>query len=92
MIVIRFGVHYSMQDIDDPKIKLGRTLENLRRFFYGYSFYYIIVNYSYNNDLAIGIKKTDLYKFVIAKEAIWSLMTIIFHLIYIKRNKSTKSF
>ncbi|MBD3830050.1 MAG: hypothetical protein IE890_06140 [Arcobacter sp.] len=33
MIVIRFAVHYSMQSIEDPKIKLGRTLENLKRFF-----------------------------------------------------------
>ncbi len=33
MIAIRLAVHYSMQEIDDPKIKLGRTLESLRRFF-----------------------------------------------------------
>ncbi len=33
MIVIRFAVHYSMQNIEEPKIRLGRTLENLKRFF-----------------------------------------------------------
>ena len=33
MIAIRFAVHYSIQEIEEPKIKLGRTLENLRRFF-----------------------------------------------------------
>jgi uncharacterized membrane protein len=27
MIVIRFAVHYSMQAIEEPKIKLGRTLK-----------------------------------------------------------------
>jgi len=33
MITIRFTVHYSIQEIEEPKIKLGRTLEFLRRFF-----------------------------------------------------------
>ena len=33
MIAIRFAVHYSMQNIEEPKIKLARTLENLKRFF-----------------------------------------------------------
>ena len=34
MIAIRFAVHYSMQNIEDPKIRLERILENLKRFFY----------------------------------------------------------
>lgn len=34
MIAIRFAVHYSIQSIENPKIKLGKTLENLKRFFY----------------------------------------------------------
>ncbi|NQY94156.1 MAG: hypothetical protein HRT43_08340, partial [Campylobacteraceae bacterium] len=33
MIAIRFAIHYSMQNIQEPQIKLGRTLENLQRFF-----------------------------------------------------------
>ena len=33
MIAIRFAVHYSMQNIEEPKIKLARTLELLKRFF-----------------------------------------------------------
>ncbi|XPV52318.1 MAG: hypothetical protein ACNI3H_07935 [Halarcobacter ebronensis] len=32
MIVMRFAVHYSMQKVDEPKIKLGRTLESLKDF------------------------------------------------------------
>lgn len=93
MIVIRFGVHYSMQDIDDPKIKLGRTLENLRRFFSMVipSIILLLIT-AIIMILAIGFKGTDLYKFVIAKEAIWTLMTIIFTIIYIKRNKAQKAF
>ena len=33
MIAIRFAVHYSIQNIAEPKIKIERTLENLKRFF-----------------------------------------------------------
>ena len=36
MVAIRFAIHYSMQNILEPKIKLGRTLENLKRFFQVY--------------------------------------------------------
>ena len=51
MIAIRFAVHYSIQSIENPKIKLGKTLENLKDFFLlGYSFNFISFNNSYNND------------------------------------------
>ena len=93
MIVIRFGIHYSMQEIDEPKIKLGRTLENLRRFFSMVipSIIVLLIT-AIIMILALGFKETDLYKYVIAKEIIWSLMTVIFIYIYIKRNKAQKAF
>ena len=93
MIVIRFGIHYSMQEIDEPKIKLGRTLENLRRFFSMVipSIIVLLIT-AIIMILALEFKETDLYKYVIAKEIIWSLMTVIFIYIYIKRNKAQKAF
>ncbi len=93
MIVIRFAVHYSMQNIEEPKIKLGRTLENLKRFFsMVIPSIIILLITAIIMILSLGFKETELYKFVIAKEVIWTIMTIIFIVIYIKRNKAQKAF
>ena len=40
--------------------------------------------------LALDFKDTELYKFVIAKEIIWFIMTLIFIIIYIKETKLKK--
>lgn len=93
MIVIRFAVHYSMQNIDDSKIKLGRTLENLKRFFsMVIPSIIILLITAIIMILSLGFKGTELYKFVILKELIWTIMTLIFIVIYIKRNKAQKAF
>lgn len=93
MIVVRFAIHYSIQEIEDPKIKLGRTLENLRRFFnMVIPSIIILLITAIIMILALGFKGTELYKFVILKEIIWSIMTIIFIIIFIKRAKAQKAF
>lgn len=93
MIAIRFAIHYSMQDIEEPKIKLGRTLENLRRFFnMVIPAIIILLVTAIIMIIALGFKGTSLYSIVIAKEIIWTIMTIIFITIYIKRNKAQKAF
>ncbi len=93
MIVIRFAIHYSMQNIEEPKIKLGRTLENLKRFFYMVipSIIALLIT-AIILILALNFKDSSLYKFVIAKEIIWLIMSAIFIIIYIKRNKAQKAF
>ena len=93
MIVIRFAVHYSMQNIEEPKIRLGRTLENLKRFFSMVipSIITLLIT-AIILILALDFKDTELYKFVIAKEIIWFIMTLIFIVIYIKRDKAQKAF
>ncbi|WP_164469920.1 hypothetical protein [Aliarcobacter cryaerophilus] len=93
MIVIRFAVHYSMQNIEEPKIRLGRTLENLKRFFSMViaSIITLLIT-AIILILALDFKDTELYKFVIAKEIIWLIMTVIFIIIYIKRDKAQKAF
>ncbi|PLY04818.1 MAG: hypothetical protein C0625_15690 [Arcobacter sp.] len=93
MIAIRFAVHYSMQEIEDPKIKLGRTLETLRRFFNMVIPAIIILLLSaIIMIIALKFKGTPLYNFVIAKEAIWTIMTIVFIVIFIKRKQASKAF
>lgn len=93
MIAIRFAVHYSIQEIEDPKIKLGRTLENLRRFFnMVIPAIFLLLITAVIMIIALGFKGTDLYSLVIFKEIIWTVMTVIFITIFIKRNKAQKAF
>lgn len=93
MIAIRFAVHYSIQNIVEPKIKIERTLENLKRFFnMVIPAILILLITAVIMIIALGFKGTPLYSFVIAKEAIWTVMTIVFIIIYVKRNKAEKAF
>jgi uncharacterized membrane protein len=93
MIAIRFGVHYSIQEIEDPKIKLGRTLELLRRFFnMVIPSIIILLITAVMMSIGLGLKESPLYPIVHIKEAIWSVMAIIFTIIYLKRNKAQRFF
>ncbi len=93
MIAIRFAIHYSMQEIVEPRIKLERTLDNLNRFFKMVILAIIILLLTaVIMIIALGFKGTSLYSVVVAKEAIWTIMSIIFIYIYIKRNKAQKAF
>ena len=89
MIAIRFAVHYSMQTIEDPKTKIGKTLENLKRFFnivipailtLLVTAIIMIVNFKLEENL------------VMIKELIWVVMSTIFIFIYTKRNVAQKAF
>ena len=93
MIAIRFAVHYSMQNIEDPKVKLGRTLENLKRFFnIVIPTIITLLITAIIMIIALGFKETALYNIVIVKEIIWTIMLLIFITIYMKRNKAQKAF
>lgn len=93
MIAIRFAVHYSMQNIEDPKVKLGRTLENLKRFFnIVIPTIITLLITAIIMIIALGFKGTALYNIVIVKEIIWTIMLLIFITIYMKRNKAQKAF
>ncbi len=93
MIAIRFAVHYSMQNIEEPKIKLARTLELLKRFFSMVipAILTLLIT-AVIMIIALEFKGTELYTIVIVKKILWTLMTIIFIRIYIKRNKAQKAF
>ena len=93
MIAIRFAVHYSIQNIEDPKIKLARTLELLKRFFNMVipAILTLLIT-AIIMIIALGFKGTELYNVVLIKEIIWSIMTLIFITIYIRRIKAQKAF
>ena len=93
MIAIRFAIHYSMQNIEEPKIKLARTLENLKRFFnIVIPAILTLLITAIILIITLNLKESELYNIVIIKEIIWSIMTLIFISIYIKRNKAQKAF
>lgn len=93
MIVVRFAVHYSMQNIEEPKVKLARTLEILKRFFnIVIPAIVLLIITAVFMAIGMGFKGTPLYMVVHFKEAIWTIMTIIFTIIYIKRNRAERAF
>ncbi|MEA1913828.1 MAG: hypothetical protein U9N30_00790 [Campylobacterota bacterium] len=93
MIAIRFAVHYSMAKVEDPTIKLGRTLEFLQRFFNMVRpAIAVLLVTAVIMIFGLEFKGTPLYNVIIIKEVIWSLMTVVFIIIYVKRNKAQISF
>lgn len=93
MIAIRFAVHYSMAKVEDPIIKLGRTLESLQRFFniVRPAIALLLVT-AIIMIFGLNLKESGNYTIVIVKEAIWTIMTIVFIVIYVKRNKAQSFF
>jgi len=88
MITIRVAVHPALQSIDDPKIKLGKTLQIVGRLFnLVIPFILIILATGIIFELA-GIKAPLTH----VKEAIWTIMTLNFIFMYIKRSKAQKLF
>jgi len=89
MIAIRFAVHYAIQDIDEPKIKIGKTLDFLKRFFNIVIPAIIIIAMTAGiMAIGLGFKDTPLYPIVHLKDFIWVIMTIIFIIVYKKREKA----
>lgn len=87
MIAIRFAVHPSLQSIDEPKIKLGKTLQIVGRLFNIVMPFIVISAFC-----GILIIKGAGYSGAIVhlKEAIWTVMTLNFAYMYIKRSKAQK--
>ena len=93
MLAIRLAVHPALQHIEDPNIRLARTLEILK-YFFSYVIFMIILLLASAIVMAVGLgfKGTPLYSIVLVKEAIWVIMVIVFTIIYIRRNQAEKLF
>ena len=93
MLAIRLAVHPALQHIEDPNIRLARTLEILKNFF-SYVVLMIVLLLASAIVMAVGLgfKGTPLYNIVLVKEAIWAIMVIVFTIIYIRRNQAEKLF
>jgi len=93
MIVIRGAVHPSLQSIDDPKIKLGKTLQIVGRLFnIVIPFIIILIITATLMAVGLGFKGSSLYWLIHVKEGIWMLMVMNFIYMYIKRRKAQRLF
>ncbi len=88
MIAIRFAVHPNMQTIEDPKVKLGKTLAIMNSLFsIVMPFILILLLTALVMIFAMGSSMT-----VQIKETIWIIMTANFTWMYFKRRKAQKLF
>jgi len=89
MIAIRVAVHPSLQSIDNPQIKLGKTLEIVGRLFkLVMPFIIILLITAIIMIVALGLNGSIIY----IKEAIWTIMTLNYAFMYYKRAKAQKLF
>ena len=87
MITLRFAVHFTMQDIEKPQVKLKLILDYLERFFnIVRPMIGLLLVTAVIMSIALGFKGTPLSMTVHIKETIWLVMTIVFIIIYLKRN------
>jgi len=88
MIAIRLAVHPTMQSIEEPKIKLGKTLMLVGKFF-NIIIPFIIIILLTAIILMLGTIETTEH---IIKFVIWGMMTANFTWMYFKRSKAQKLF
>lgn len=91
MIAIRIAVHPTMQSIQDPAIKLGKTIEIIGRLF-NLVMPFIIILLITAVIMALKLKGSSLYDAVLIKESIWAVMTANFAYMYINLAKAAKLF
>jgi len=107
MIAIRFAVHPNLQLIEDPKVKLGRTLAITGKFFHiVIPFILLLILTAVLMAVGLGFRVAavdetgniisqtayDLYQIVHVKEVVWMAMTANFTWMYFKRRKAQKLF
>jgi len=89
MIAIKIAVHPALQSIDDAQIKLGKTLQIVGRLF-NLVMPFIFISLICALILIIGAGFSG--GIIHLKEAIWTIMTLNFFYMYIKRIKAQKLF
>jgi uncharacterized membrane protein len=107
MIAIRLAVHPGLQSIEDPKLRLGRTLAITGKFFnIVIPFILIIVLTAVIMAVGLGFRSAAvdmsgkviseaayrIYQYVHVKEVIWTIMAVNFSWMYLKRRKAQKLF
>jgi len=93
MIAIRVAVHPVLQSIDDPAIKLGKTLQITGRLF-GLVIPFILILLATGLMMAIASEGHHgvLKSLFLSKELIWTVMTLNFTYMYLQRRSAWKLF
>ncbi len=93
MIAVRFAVHPALQNINDPKVKLGKTLEITGRLFnLVIPFIMILLATGLMMAISSGGHKGDLKGLFLSKEIIWTVMSVNFVYMYISRRAAWRFF
>ncbi len=93
MIVLRYAVHFSMQEIAEPRIKIERSLQNLNNFFKLLIPSILLLLLSALILIyTLSLNQSTLYSTIILKEVIFTAMAAVFIFVYIKRNQAQKAF
>ena len=107
MIAIRLAVHPGLQLIEDPKLRLGRTLAITGKFFnIVIPFILIIILTAVIMAVGLGFRAAAvdasgnvisetawmIYQYVHLKETIWTIMALNFSWMYLKRYRAQKLF
>jgi uncharacterized membrane protein len=94
MIAIRLAVKPSLVNIQDDNIRIARVLEIMKRFFSIVTFFiFLLIVTAVVFIIGLDLKNAgSIYKVVIFKEAIWTIMVGIFIMIYASRNKAERLF
>ncbi len=105
MIAIRFAVHPNLQMIEDPKIRLGRTLAIMGKFFHIVTpFIILLLLTAIVMAVGLGFRAAAVdasgniisqsaymtYQLVHVKEVIWMVMAMNFSWMFLKRKKGQK--
>ena len=107
MIAVRFAVHPVMQSIDDPAIRLGKTLQITKNLFHiVIPFIVILIVTAVLMAVGLGFRAAAvdeggqiinqgafaIYQIVHIKEVIWTVMSANFAYMYFRRRKAQKLF
>ena len=105
MMAIRFAVHPALQSIDDPKVRLGRTLAITGKFFHlVIPFILLIIITAIFMSVGLGFRASAVspsgdiisqsayatYQIVHIKEVVWMIMVANFSYMYYQRAKAQK--
>lgn len=95
MIAIRFAVHPALQMIQDEKLRLARSLQAMGGFFrIVIPMVILLVITAVLMLLGLNFKEGDptLYHMTFVKEGIWTVMTLNFTVMVIRRNRAERRY
>lgn len=89
MIAVRVAVHPALQNIEEPKIRIARSLEITNRLFrLVLPFVVVLLLTAVAMQIGLGLKGPIVH----VKEATWVLMALNYGAMIVRRNKAEKYF